>query len=242
MPPAPTKEPTVADVKAGYRVTPKMPSEEQLEAAHEAVVEAFAWMHACCPIEDVPMCVECSRLFGVVKPLLDIIAVLDPMSVPKSDTPAAATPSAPEAGTCSTCNGFGTARKSSASMCQACTGTGRDPAPPATTKPAPGGLTLEQRARKLAGRVCDDPVEATPLAEAVDELCRDFARDALRSLFEPKRYGTIKGVFMRCPLRDEDGEALIQDERVFDRIASVDKHINTIINAAIEAAAKGVRR
>lgn len=52
------------------------PTEQQIDDAHEAALDALRWVHACCPDDDAPNCVECGRLLCVVMPLLDLINAL----------------------------------------------------------------------------------------------------------------------------------------------------------------------
>jgi hypothetical protein len=163
-------------------------------------------------------------------------------SVPKSDTPESATPSAPEE--CEACDGAGTVRDKY--ECVTCAGTGevatKQPAPPATTKqPEPAGpLTLEQRCNAVA-----DGYRLThskrDLSAQIRALAIDFARDALREVVKIKNgewwksEGYVWRVVSAVAPEGPSSPAFIFPGGALEAR-------DRIINAAIEAAAKGVRR
>jgi hypothetical protein len=76
------------------------------------------------------------------------------------------------------------------------------------------------------------------LQQAADEA-RAECKAALREAFYPQRDQKLPGVWLMCRHRDEDGEAMIEDIRIFAREADVKKHIETFSDAVFSGAGEG---
>lgn len=102
-------------------------------------------------------------------------------------------------------------------------------------------MTLEEKARQLAWGLIPAgvPVETfNTVAAAMVQLAREHAAAAIRGSFYPQRDAKLPGVWLMCRHRDEDGEELIDDIRVFSREADVKKQIEMFIAAALAEAEK----
>ncbi len=106
---------------------------------------------------------------------------------------------------------------------------------------------LETRAREAAhnvvarlhgrGAAIMGPHEI--VSAALVAFARDFAERAIRESFYTTRDEKAPGVWLFCKHRDERGDELLQDDRLWPRHADAKQALEKFITAAIDAAAKG---